>query len=103
MSIEFSLFMFNMYQILERTIDYGSEEHELILTHYWLFKVNYHNWELSSVDSEEPVDWWYDSPDEIIKKHSDVTIDSEIKDYQQTLLTIHENCEKLYWLIDEEC
>jgi len=49
-----------MYKILERTIDYNgllkSKDTDWVVSHYGLFNVNYHNGEISSIDSDEPVD-----------------------------------------------
>jgi len=88
-----------MYKILERTIDYNgllkSKDTDWVVSHYGLFNVNYHNGEVSSIDSDEPVDWWYETIDEIVNMHSDVTIDTKVENYQQTLINIHENHKKM--------
>ena len=87
-----------MYKILERTIDYEwliiPENLDWKITHYGLFKVNYHNWKVSSVDSENPINWWYESIDELVNNNPDVTIEKWVMNYQQTLIDIHDNRKK---------
>jgi len=88
-----------MYKILERTIDYSgmlwSKNLDWIERSYGLFDVKYHDGAISSVGSDEPIDWWYASVDEIVNTHSDVTIDTKVENYQQTLINIHENFKKM--------
>lgn len=90
--------MLTMYKILERTIYYDNLEIKATrnkeVTHYGLFKINYHNDTLSSIDSEEPIGWWYESIDELVNDNPDVTIEKWVENYQQVLNDIHENWKK---------
>lgn len=88
-----------MYKILERAIDYNwllkSKTIDCTIRDYGLFNVRYHDNKVSSIDSDEPIDWWYSSPEEILEKHPDVILWDRIEDYCELLTTIHVNHKKL--------
>lgn len=65
---------------------------------YGLFAIHYHNWHLSSIESEDPIGWRYDDLEEL-KRNSNVEIeDVPSINYSVVLNTIHFNfLELLQW------
>ena len=81
-----------MLTILERNIyhdfEFWTERSEIKVTHYWLFELKYHNDTISSIDSEEPIGWWYKTIKELKKNNKWKKICNDVLDYQETLIWI---------------
>lgn len=82
-----------MYTILKRSVDFRglvvTKSDTWIVTKYWLFKVNLRDWKPSSLENEDPIEWWFDSEEELRNELGEYDIEDEVKDYFLVTNIIH--------------
>lgn len=86
-----------MLKVFERTMYYDPDIKASLgaeVTHYGVFDVSFHNGIISSIANEDPIGWWYESIDDLVKDNPKAVIDNNIPNYQNTLIEIHNRREK---------
>jgi len=86
-----------MLKVFERTMYYDPDIKASLgaeVTHYGVFDVSFHNGIISSIANEDPIGWWYESIDNLVKDNPKAVIDNNIPNYQNTLIEIHNRREK---------
>lgn len=86
-----------MLKVFERTMYYDPDIKASLgaeVTHYGVFDVSFHNGIISSIANEDPIGWWYESIDDLVKDNPKAVIDNNIPNYQNTLIEIHNRRQK---------
>ena len=86
-----------MLKAFERIMYYDSDLKATLgaeVRHYGIFDVSFHDGIVSSIANEDPIGWWYESIDDLVKNNPNVVVDKNIPNYQNTLIEIHNRRQK---------